>query len=92
MSGCFKKQAAKKAAANVPVQLVYYKLFDDEDVMNPLIAKFQATHPNISVRYRKFEDVEAYEDLLLNEMAEGEGPDIFPLFWGRFIDRRHGPL
>lgn len=73
LGACRKREGVSSSA----ITLTYYKLYDDEDVMKPLIAKFQASHPNISVRYRKFEDVEAYEDMLLDEMAEGEGPDIF---------------
>ena len=73
LGACRKREGVSSKA----ITLTYYKMYDDEDVMKPLIARFQATHPNISVRYRKFENVEAYEDMLLNEMAEGEGPDIF---------------
>lgn len=75
-SGCVKKETPKNAGGG-KIELVYYKLFDDEDVMFPLIQKYQNNHPNVSIRYRKFTDPVQYENLLLNELAEGQGPDIF---------------
>lgn len=59
------------------VELTYYKLFDEEDVMAPLLAEYEKLHKNVTIRYRKFVNQEEYEDLILNEFAEGEGPDIF---------------
>lgn len=77
LSGCFKKDTPPKTQKAEPIQLVYYKLFDDEDVMGPLIQQYQSKHPNVSIRYRKFTDPAAYEQLIINELAEGEGPDVF---------------
>lgn len=76
-SGCFQKEAPVKTTATGPVELVYYKMFDDEDVMRPLIQQYQASNPGVQITYRKFENLEEYEDLIINELAEGEGPDIF---------------
>ncbi len=72
LNGCKKKDTGPTRIA-----LTYYKLYDDEDVMRPIIEAYQRQHPNVTIRYRKFTDPEAYEDLILNELAEGEGPDIF---------------
>jgi len=81
-SGCFTKQATTKQTTT-KVNLVYYKLFDDEDVINPLIQQYQSKHPNVTITYRKFTDPVEYENLIINELAEGEGPDIFsaPNYW-----------
>jgi len=82
LSGCIAKTPQPKSKTS-KVNLVYYKLFDDEDVINPLIQQYQAKHPNVSITYRKFTDPLEYENLIINEMAEGEGPDIFsmPNYW-----------
>lgn len=66
-----------RKAPQKQVTLTYYKLFDEEDVLRPAIEAYQKRYPNVKIRYRKFVDPEAYEDLILNELAEGEGPDIF---------------
>ncbi|HLG25845.1 MAG TPA: extracellular solute-binding protein [Candidatus Gracilibacteria bacterium] len=83
-SGCFAKEAGPaRQQAPESIQLVYYKLFDNEDVIRPLIEQYKAQHPNVQITYRKFEDPEEYLNLIVNELAEGEGPDIFsvPNYW-----------
>ncbi len=83
LAGCFKKAPAPLKKQSGKIELVYYKLFDDEDVMQPLIQQYQAKHPGLTIRYRKFVDPVEYENLIINELAEGEGPDIFsaPNYW-----------
>lgn len=83
LSGCFPKEKAPAVTAPTQMTLVYYKMFDDEDVMRPLIQQYQVEHPMVQIVYRKFEDLEEYENLIVNELAEGEGPDIFsvPNYW-----------
>lgn len=83
MSGCIPKPKSDQPKASDKVELVYYKLFDDEDVMQPLIAQYQTKHPNVTIRYRKFTDPKEYENLVVNELAEGKGPDLFsaPNYW-----------
>jgi ABC-type glycerol-3-phosphate transport system substrate-binding protein len=83
LSGCFAKEATKKTVKAETVKLVYYKLFDDEDVITPLIQQYQTKHPNVQIVYKKFTNPEEYENLIINELAEGEGPDIFsmPNYW-----------
>lgn len=82
-AGCLKKPEAAPKPSTGRVELVYYKLFDEEDVIRPLIQQFQATNPNIVISYRKFSDEQDYYRTILNELAEGEGPDIFsvPNYW-----------
>jgi ABC-type glycerol-3-phosphate transport system substrate-binding protein len=72
MSSCRKEQTN-----NQKVELVYYRLFDDEAVFTPLIQEYQKANPGVTIRYRKFTDPIAYENLILNELAEGRGPDMF---------------
>lgn len=61
-----------------PVDLTMYGL-DDSDVMEPIIQKYQEKYSAVRIKYKKFADPAAFEDLLVNEIAEGEGPDIFYL-------------
>lgn len=83
-AGCLKKpDSTATKPSTTRVELVYYKLFDEEDVIRPLIQQFQATNPNIVISYRKFDNEQDYYRTILNELAEGEGPDIFsvPNYW-----------
>lgn len=61
------------------VQLTYYRLFDDEDVFSPFIQEFQAQNPTIQITYKEFTDASEYEEMIVNEMAEGVGPDLFTI-------------
>lgn len=75
--GCLrtKDQPAKKDK----IELVYYKLFDNEEIFTPLIQEFESKYKHIKIKYKKFTDPKEYEDLIINELAEGEGPDIFSI-------------
>lgn len=80
--GCRSKEVTKAQK----IELVYYKLYDNQSVFDPLIQNYQKQNPNVKIKYRKFTNPEEYERLIINELAEGEGPDIFsvPNTW---IDR-----
>jgi ABC-type glycerol-3-phosphate transport system substrate-binding protein len=82
-SGCFRKEQTTQTKPAARIELVFYNLFDNEDVFAPLIQQYSAKHPNVVVTYRKFTDPVEYENLIVNELAEGGGPDIFaaPNFW-----------
>lgn len=71
-AGCFGSGASSSARAS----LTFYGL-DDKDVFDPLIAQYKRTHPSVTVKYKKFNDPAGFENLVVNEIAEGEGPDIF---------------
>lgn len=93
LSGCIQKEKTTTQKAE-RVQLVYYKLFDDEDVMKGLIQQYTTKNPNVTITYRKFNDPVEYEKLIINELAEGEGPDIFsaPNYWFLRNARKISPL
>jgi len=76
-AGCFRTKEYTPRTNNEMVELTYYKLYDDSEVIEPLIQEYQALFPNVKVNYRQFTDAEEYYDLIVNELAEGEGPDIF---------------
>ncbi len=72
--GCRSKEPQQRPEQ---IELVYYKLFDEEAVFAPIIQDYIAQNPNVKISYRKFVDPVEYENLIINELAEGEGPDIF---------------
>ena len=78
-SGCRVKEApvAKKQTENV--ELTYYKLFDDPNVIEGIIDEYEGQNPNVRINYRYFDDYLEYERVILNELAEGRGPDIFSM-------------
>ncbi len=78
-SGCRKKSAPEKKATFDGIELTYYKVFDDSDVIEPFINDYVVEHPGLKINYRKFSDFDEYQKIILNEMAEGEGPDIFSM-------------
>ncbi|OIP80493.1 hypothetical protein COW94_03355 [Candidatus Peregrinibacteria bacterium CG22_combo_CG10-13_8_21_14_all_44_10] len=76
-SGCLKKDTTSTKSSSEAVDLVMYGLFDDSDIYKPLIQEYESSHTNVNITYKQFTDPEAYLDLIINELAEGKGPDIF---------------
>ncbi len=79
LSSCRKKENEPAKKDYSGVELTYYKVFDDEDVLAPAIQEYEADHPGLKIHYKKFSDFNEYQNQILNEMAEGEGPDIFSM-------------
>lgn len=82
-SGCSSKKQPTVVEKPEQIKLVYYRMFDDEDVIRPIIQQYESTHPNVKIVYKKFNDLDEYLNLIINELAEGQGPDIFsaPNYW-----------
>ncbi len=59
--------------------IVVYNLFDNEDAFRGQIQAYESEHSNVDIVYKKFHDPAEYRLLLLNELAEGRGPDIFAI-------------
>ena len=91
-SGCTKGEEKngdpKKDDGDDLIELTYYRLFDPEDVFEPLIKTYESEHPNIRINYKKFTDQYEYMNLIINELAEGEGPDIFSLHSAEFSEHQ----
>ncbi len=79
LSGCQLKKTVEEKVDYTGVELTFYKVFDDADIIEPIINQYEADHHGLKINYRKFNDFDEYVDLVLNEMAEGEGPDIFSM-------------
>jgi len=58
-------------------QLDFYFVYDNTDAFKEQIQAFQSKNPGVIVRTKKFSDLQEYEDLVINEIAQGEGPDVF---------------
>ncbi len=71
---------SKKTTNTGQVTLIYWGLWEDESVMNGVIADFESKNPNIKIEYRK-KIKEGYRGLLAGRLAksgsEVEVPDIF---------------
>lgn len=74
-AGCTKGVSADVVAATRPFTLQFWGVFDDSDAYEPIIAKYRALRPHITVEYRKLRP-EEYERELINALAEDKGPDI----------------
>ena len=79
LTGCRSKDPITGVKDYSGIELTYYKVFDDSDVIQPLIDQYILKHPGLKINYRKFSDFKEYEKTILNEMAEGEGPDVFSM-------------
>lgn len=71
LGGCFRKGAAPKF-----VTLNFYGL-DEPSVFSSIISDYTAKNPGVSIKYKQFANNQAFENLVVNEIAEGAGPDIF---------------
>ncbi len=79
LSGALCKTVPKEVTeASKPVQLTYWRVFDDSDAFSDIIAEYNKLHPNVNVAYRKLTYGE-FEQKLLQAMAEDRGPDIFSI-------------
>lgn len=79
--------------AMAPVTLTYWRVFDESDAFQEIIAKYKTLHPFINIEYRKLR-YEEYEAELLNALAEDRGPDIFSIHntWVKKYQSKLAPL
>lgn len=90
---CTRGTSPEVAQANKPVTLNWWRVFDDEAAVRPIIEAYKTLHPNVTINYRKlrFED---YERELVNALAEDRGPDILSVHntWMRGYEPKLAPL
>lgn len=79
LSGCREKEQPKQNTGTYnSLELTVYNVFDNEDIFAPMLQAFRSEYgSNLKINYRKFSDLTEYRETILNELAEGEGPDIF---------------
>lgn len=56
--------------------LVWWGLWEDSSVVQPLIDEYQQSHPGVKIEYKQ-QSPEDYRERLVNSIAQGDGPDIF---------------
>ncbi len=70
--------------------ITYWGLFESEEVMAPLIEKYEAEHPGTDIVYeeRNYEDeIAGYKGTLKQRLKQGNGPGIFRMHitWGNYL-------
>lgn len=58
------------------LSLTWWGLWEDEAIVEPIIADYQASHPGVTINY-EFQSKKDYRERLMNSLARGQGPDIF---------------
>lgn len=62
--------------ANAKITLTYWGLWENDDVIAPLIAKYEGLHPDIKIEYQ-YQNHRQYRSRLQADIRQGNGPDIF---------------
>lgn len=77
-----------KPKAQSPITLIYWGLWEEDNLIKPVIAAYQSQHPNITINYQRQSSVN-YRTRVQTQIREGVGPDIFmmhnswlPMFQG----------
>lgn len=63
---------------SIPQEIVFYNLYDEAEALAGQIQAFESQYKT-KVRYVTFDDPITYEETLINELAEGAGPDVFAI-------------
>ena len=56
--------------------ITWWGLWEDSSVVQPLIANYEASHPNVKITY-VMQSQQDYRERLTSALAKGTGPDIF---------------
>jgi multiple sugar transport system substrate-binding protein len=75
-------------------ELDFYFVYDNTDDYREQIQAFQSANPGLIVRPKKFANIDEYRDLVTQELADGEGPDVFMIHntWVPLFQKRLLPL
>lgn len=66
-------------------------VYDNTEAFNGQIQAFESQNQGVKVNIKKFTNLEEYEDLIVNEIAEGKGPDVF-MIQNSWITKHAGKL
>ena len=61
---------------NENAELTYWGLWEDQQILQPIIDDFQKKYPNIKVKFVK-QDIKGYRERLDTRTKNGNGPDVF---------------
>ena len=59
-----------------PINLIYWGLWEENEIFSPLINQYQQLNPNVKITYQKM-DQQDYRDKLIARSKNQQGPDIF---------------
>lgn len=59
-----------------PITLTYWGLWEDDNLIKPVISEYQKQHPNIVINYEKKSSLN-YRTRVQTQIREGVGPDVF---------------
>lgn len=65
-----------KSKTQGPITLTLWGLWEDENLIKPLIAEYQKQHPNLTIRYERESSIN-YRTRVQTQIREGVGPDVF---------------
>ena len=65
----------KELPAN-DITLTYWGVYEDENVIRPILNQFEQENPNIKIVYEK-QDLADYKDRIIARTDNGKGPDVF---------------
>lgn len=65
-----------KPAPAGPITLTYWGLWEDNNLIKPILAEYQKLHPNIIINYERKSSVN-YRTRVQTQIREGVGPDVF---------------
>jgi len=65
-----------KKGSNGKAELTYWGLWEDSNIIQPIIEDFRKQYPDITINYAK-QDVKQYRQKLSARMKNNTGPDIF---------------
>ncbi len=65
-----------KAKQTGPITLTYWGLWEDDNLIKPIIAAYLAQHPNVSINYERKSSLN-YRTRVQTQINEGVGPDVF---------------
>ncbi len=75
------------------VELVWWGLWEDTSIIEPIIKEYEESHPKTKIKYT-VQSKEDYRERLTSALASGTGPDIFRLHntWVPMFARSLTPL
>lgn len=74
LSNLIFKRGANKVIS--PITLKYWGLWEDKEVIDPLIIEYQAKNKNVKIEYEK-KSPQEYRERLIARSRNNQGPDIF---------------
>lgn len=70
-------KAFSGTSKNQELKLLYWGLWEKENVMQELINAYTKTHPNVEIEYVLMDAKDNYRERLIERTKKGTGPDIF---------------